>query len=161
MKYTIRKAKENDLEDLTRLWKKLMDYHQKVCSPKKQVKDKLKKDADKEWKKFALENIKKEKGLVLIVFDGKLPIAFCMALIKDGIPVFDPKEHGFISDLFVEENYRGQGMGKKLIDEVKLFFKKFKMESMSLKVDSVNLKSVKFYEKYGFEESSKNMCMKT
>ncbi len=56
----------------------------------------------------------------------------------------------FIHHLYIKKEYRGNGLGRLLIDEVR---KKIK-EPLTLKCLVDNIKAVKFYEKNGWKAKS-------
>lgn len=58
-----------------------------------------------------------------------------------------------ILNLFVSEQYRGLGLGKKLMDEVIGVCHKEKIEAITLEVRKSNVHAVKMYEDLGFEVS--------
>ncbi len=157
----IKKAGKKDLLNLVNLWNKgLFKYHQKIANKNDKSYDQPKKNNWTIWKKFAEKNLRSRKVLFLIVYDDKKPIAYCLSVIKKGIPVYKIKEYGLISDLYVEKNYRGKGLGKKLINKSKKFFKKNKLKFMELGVRHNNKSATKVYQKYGFKEYSKLMRMR-
>ncbi len=60
--------------------------------------------------------------------------------------------HYEVDQLFVHEGYRGQNIGKKLLDMVVSEIKKPGV-SLKLEVYKTNEKAISFYKKYGFEET--------
>ncbi|KFZ27679.1 MAG: ribosomal-protein-alanine N-acetyltransferase [Candidatus Izimaplasma bacterium HR2] len=56
-----------------------------------------------------------------------------------------------ILNLFVLEEYRGQGIGKKLIDEVVKVCNKEKIDMLTLEVRVSNKYAIKMYEDIGFK----------
>ena len=94
---------------------------------------------------------------IFIVFDNKKPIGYCLGRIRKNIPIFSLKKYGYVDDLYVEKEYRGKGLGQKLLNEAKRFFKSKKLKFMELKSNHNNYKSIKFYKKYGFKEYAKIM----
>lgn len=56
-----------------------------------------------------------------------------------------------ILNLFVIENYRGLGLGKKLVDEVIKVCKIEKIEMLTLEVRVSNNYAIKMYERLGFK----------
>jgi len=98
--------------------------------------------------------------MILIGYDNGRPIAYAICLIKDNILVYALKKYGFISDLYVEERYRGKGLGKELISRIREFFKEKGVKFMSLEVNHNNYGPIKFYKEYGFKEYHKTMRMR-
>ncbi|MGK7886154.1 MAG: GNAT family N-acetyltransferase, partial [Crocosphaera sp.] len=61
------------------------------------------------------------------------------------------KEGCYINSLAVNSNYRKQGIGKQLIDNVKNKAKKNNYSLLTLNVWSDNVRGIEFYEKQGFK----------
>jgi len=57
----------------------------------------------------------------------------------------------FISQLFVDENHRNIGLGKKLLSEIEVIAKN--LACNTIRLDTFNKKSHSFYEKSGFEKT--------
>ncbi len=157
MKIITRKAKLSDVPVINMLGNSLVDYHVKIYTKDDAYYNRKKKNADTVWKKFVTQQIKSKKGLVLIAYHQEKPVGYCLSLIKKNIPIFEIKEYGYISDLYVKNAYRRKGIGKKLIDESKKFFKKQKIKYLELTTNHNNYESIKFYQKYGFKEYSKHL----
>ncbi len=68
-------------------------------------------------------------------------------------------KEGWIGLLFVDSRYRGQGIGKKLLDEIKADFVSKQCESIRLLVMSDNSDAVAIYKKYGFQPKDIEMVL--
>ncbi len=55
--------------------------------------------------------------------------------------------------IFVDTEYRSQGLGKKIMDHLESLARKEKMETMTLRVMPKNEPAKKLYEKLGYEET--------
>ncbi|MBR9683374.1 GNAT family N-acetyltransferase [Candidatus Woesearchaeota archaeon] len=156
----IKKAEKEDIGNLIKLWQGMRQYHEKIATEKDAFYDQIEKNKNTIWKKFIKKSIKDKNSLILIAYDKGKPVAYCILLIKQNIPVFKIKKYGYISDIYVEKNYRGKGMGKKLMDISVGFFKKNRIKFMELSVKHNNKSSIKFYQKYGLKEYHKHMRIK-
>lgn len=67
------------------------------------------------------------------------------------------KKYGFIDEIFIEEKYRGQKIGTKLMAELMGWFKLKKIKYVEFGVNSENKGAVRFYQKLGFKEYEKTM----
>lgn len=97
--------------------------------------------SEEEWKKrikntlFALLN-DKPIGMIVYIFDSKLKT----------------KHVANIFGVYVKKEYRGQGIGKKLIESAISLIKKNKnIVKIKLNVNPEQKATVKLYEKYGFK----------
>ena len=160
MKLTIRKSKLSEVPIVNKLGNGLVDYHVKIYTKDDAYYNRKKKNANTVWKRFVNQQNKSKKGLVLLAFDDEKPIGYCISLIKKNIPLFKINEYGYISDLYVKNDYQRKGVGKKLINKSKKFFKKQKIKYLELTTNHNNYEAIKFYQKYGFKEYSKHLRMR-
>lgn len=58
-----------------------------------------------------------------------------------------------ISGLVVDERFRGQGVGKRLIEEVKLWCKGRPIQKLRVRCNVTRIRSLEFYLKLGFNET--------
>ena len=68
-------------------------------------------------------------------------------------------KEGWIGLLFVDSKYRGQGIGKKLLDEIRTDFVHKQCTTMRLLVMSDNHETVAVYKKYGFQPKDIEMVL--
>lgn len=75
------------------------------------------------------------------------------------IPYYKAKR-GFISDVFVEKEFRHKGIGESLIKNMVRWFKERNIKDVDLNVYSKNIKALKIYKHLGFKEFDKVMRLK-
>ena len=68
--------------------------------------------------------------------------------------------YAYLMDIVVDPAYRGKGVGKALLQEVKDWAKNRELEYIELNVLTQNRRAIEIYEKTGYEECSKVMRMK-
>ena len=149
----IREATLKDTEQITKLWKGLMDYHKKLLK----LKNRLKKNSEAIFKKFVIKNIKSKNSILIVAEEDKQLIGYLMGFIKDEPPIYNEDKIGYISDGFVIKEKRRKGVMKKLVNKAKPFFKKKKMKRVYLRADTSNTVGVRSWEKIGFKEKVKAM----
>ena len=150
----IKKASLTDVDDMVKLWQELMDYHLYLGTEQK-----LKKNAQKIFKKWLIKNIKSKDSIVLIAKDKK-PIGYLLGYVKKEPIVYVEDKMGYISDGYIIKGYRKKGIMKKMVKEAKSFFRKRKMKHIGLRADTLNKKGVISWNKIGFEEKAKEMYMR-
>ncbi|MCK4589914.1 MAG: GNAT family N-acetyltransferase [Nanoarchaeota archaeon] len=161
MRIIIRKAKDNEIPIIDKLGDELVSHHSKNLYTKDdRFYNQKKKNSSSIWKKHALSIIKNKKNLALIAYYGEKPIGYCLSLIKRNIPIYKIEKYVYISDIYVDEKYRKQGIGKKFMEEVKKFYKKQKIKFLELQLNHNNDRALKFYQKYGFKEYHKTLRMR-
>jgi len=149
----IRKAKLKDVPIIVDLWKEFMKYHDEILIKKnKQIKPHLikKKNAPRIFRKFVRKNILSKNSIVFIVEVGGKPVGYSLNYIKNNIPIFNVGKIGYICDLFVKKEFRGQRMSTKLKNEAINWFKKKSIKYVSITVHNYNEHAHSIYKKWGF-----------
>ncbi|MCD8029244.1 MAG: GNAT family N-acetyltransferase [Erysipelotrichaceae bacterium] len=70
------------------------------------------------------------------------------------ITLWEFDDFNYIEHFAVDENYRGQGLGSMIIEDMKLLSDKPLVLEVEKIVDTITQKRVHFYEKHGFQLSS-------
>lgn len=78
-------------------------------------------------------------------------------LVDRSVDWFTHKEIGWISDVYVKQEYRQNGIAKSLIEQSLVEFKHLGYDDVRLNVFSFNEKAFHLYEKLGFKDVSKLM----
>ena len=117
--------------------------------------DNLKKDSDiKYYSDYKLKKyIKSDQSLCLIAEQKNEAIGLAVALIKKQKGNWWKSSYkGYIDFLFVKEENRGQGIGKKLIKESITWFKRKKVSDIRLIVFHNNTEALELYRNMGFQD---------
>lgn len=150
----IQKGEYTDIDNIVKLWGKLSDYHKvfrDYMSPSKDWNSKI--------KELFREDINDDNKLLLVCKENNEVVGFIRAEIKDGGGVFEDVQLGYISDIYIEEKFRGTGISEDMIKEVILWFKDKGIYNLRLNVNSQNMAAIKLYKKLGFEEVNKTMSL--
>jgi len=68
-----------------------------------------------------------------------------------------PERYGYVGLFSVKNGFRGQGIGKEMLDRIVDWFRSREITEIRLKVYEGNLRSVDFYKRYGFNGHIKEM----
>lgn len=118
----IRKSTNNDLEKIMQIWLDTnISVHNYILQEYWTSNEKYVKEAIQEAEVYVYEENKEIKGFIGI-------------------------NKGHIEGIFVEEKYRNQGIGKKLLS-----YCKNKYDKLTLEVYSKNTKAINFYEREQFK----------
>ncbi|MBN2066560.1 MAG: GNAT family N-acetyltransferase [Candidatus Thermoplasmatota archaeon] len=136
----IRKAKIEDLPDILSLYQQLF--------PTEDYQDV--KSFSKTWSKIMND----EKIHCFIAYEKNTPVATCMITI---IPNLTRKQRPYavIENVVTHENFRKKGYGKSIIEKVVEYAKLEQCYKIMLLSSSVRTGAHQFYEKIGFDGSSK------
>lgn len=109
---------------------------------------------------------KKGNGFVYLALVDKAPVGFIQGVIHDRsgdkLHKLVAKLHkwGWISEFYVDENYRGKGIGKALMGKAGEFYKANGCTSMRLYVSDTNPLASGFYANYGMKTRGRNLDIK-
>ncbi|MFT9596766.1 GNAT family N-acetyltransferase [Mesobacillus sp.] len=78
-------------------------------------------------------------------------------LVDRSLDWFSHKEIGWISDVYVKQEFRQKGVAKSLIEQSLVEFKHLGFDDVRLNVFSFNEKAIRLYEELGFKDVSKFM----
>ncbi|MBS4537813.1 GNAT family N-acetyltransferase [Clostridium sp. D2Q-11] len=146
----IRKANSKDINSILDLWKKLSDYHE-------QFDDYM--SLSSNWRKNLFEIFYEDlESRFSKIFIGEIDnrcIGFIRMEIREMDSVFKSNKTVFITDIFVEESYRGTLLSEKLIEKAEDYSKKEGVFTIKLNVNTQNRRAIGLYEKKGFIEVNK------
>lgn len=89
--------------------------------------------------------------VVVAEIDGKL-IASGSAVIKEGKPYNIFERYAFLGFMYVEPEYRGQGLNRLIIEKLVEWSHQKGLKEIRLQVYSENLQAIHAYEKVGFKK---------
>ncbi|MBW2987806.1 GNAT family N-acetyltransferase [Candidatus Woesearchaeota archaeon] len=93
----------------------------------------------------------RDKNYLILVAedDGKI-VAFFKSYIMERAPYL--QKVGYIAESYVDPKYRKKGIGAKMLDETRNWFKKNKLKWIVLSTHVLDKKANKFWKNRGFEE---------
>ena len=93
------------------------------------------------------------KTPILVAVEGEkvLGYGFCQVKTYENDPVIADHTEVYIDDLCVDENCRGQGIGKKIYEEILRYAKMRRAYNVTLNVWCCNEDAMVFYEKLGLK----------
>ena len=141
----LRFAQEQDIPSLSRLLRQVLEVHHSgrpdIFRPD------TKKYTDDELKNLLADSL---SPIFVAEVDGQvLGYAFCQLQETRGSLLLQDRKSLYIDDLCVEENCRGQGVGKALLDHVTLFAREQSCNSITLNVWALNETALRFYQRNG------------
>lgn len=152
----IRKAKPEDLNQLTQYGLNLLNQHSELdpyFTPTE--------NADKIYRIFLEGCLDSENKVLLVAEKDEQIIGYAAGEIQTRSPVFKVAQHGYINDVFVEEEFRKLGIAKKFLKTLKKWFKSRHIEHVELSVLAKNEIGIKTWARFGFEayELKKRVAM--
>ena len=142
---TFRPARESDLERLVQLSRLLADHDIALGQRRP-----LRWSADPTASIAQALRNPTEHHVTVVINDRNDVIGAChTSLMGDEHPCA-----AHIHDLIIEEPYRGQGLGRALLDDAIAWCVDNEVDEVCLGVAPLSTRSRRFYERYGFEETS-------
>ncbi|HMO26292.1 MAG TPA: GNAT family N-acetyltransferase [Tepidisphaeraceae bacterium] len=87
------------------------------------------------------------------------PIGFVVATIEPTIPVYRVKETGFVHDLWVDERYRHEGIGRNLVMRLIERFAEIGVSQIRLETAVANEPARQLFASCGFRTSAVEMLL--
>ena len=146
MKYEIRLAREENLDEVFELWKKLMEEHKKMDPA-------FFSDIDEGLYKNGLIEFyfSNAKEIFVAICEGKI-VGYISTSIWIG-SLYNTMLSCIIDDLMVDSQYRKMGIGKALIEKMKDWADENMADRIELNVIHKNTKGYEFFKRYGFQDS--------
>jgi GNAT superfamily N-acetyltransferase len=156
----IRKAKLKEVDDIVELWKRFMDEHRGMGRIWKEdrIPD-FKDDAPDIVEKYFSRSIRSGNGFVLVLEDRGKINGYMLSRIQKNIPVFDKEYVGYVSDIYLNEPYRGKGFSSKMFKESLEWFHSKDITEISIRVMCCNPHARSIYDHWGFKDIHVEMRM--
>jgi GNAT superfamily N-acetyltransferase len=90
--------------------------------------------------------------------EGRL-VAFLVGTVDQEIPIYRIKEYGFIQDLWVEEDYRHEGIARQMVMLAIEKFRQFGVKQIRLDTAAANEPARKLFSSCGFRPSTIEMLL--
>lgn len=100
-----------------------------------------------------MEDVKKCNGKILLYKDNEKIVGLIIGIVNnDETKRYDFKapKRGRITELVIDKEYRGKGIGKKLLFEMKEHLKSNGCEMIMIAVFGYNESAIRFYKENGF-----------
>lgn len=152
---TIHKAEKKDIIDLCDMWFELQNHHRNLAAYMEETKD-WRSDKEKEL----LLVLESNNSQIFIARDFNGAVGYIRGCVKEMSPVFINPKVGSIDELFVREGVRGTGVGRKLVDHLKLWLISKGAAEIAIHVSCDNQQAKDFWNRMGFETTSLRMIKK-
>ena len=142
----IREATQDDMPQLLRLWRALIEHHQSI-HPQLYM---LKTDADLTYERWVNRRLKEDGARLWVAVESGELVGYVLAMIGYRSPVYEIRTVGMICDLSVLPSKSRRGIGSSLVSHVLLAFLNQGIESVQVNYDHENESAAGFWQKMGF-----------
>jgi ribosomal protein S18 acetylase RimI-like enzyme len=140
-------AKPEDLPQLVRLWRELIGFDEALGGQD----FRLAAGAPEQWEKHLRAHMGKRTRLAHVAEVGGKPVGFLLASLERPPGIFMERGYGHISAVYVQESYRGKGVGGALVAAALGWFGDRRVSRVRVTTDSKNALGVEFWKKLGFQ----------
>jgi aminoglycoside 6'-N-acetyltransferase I len=114
-------------------------------------------DLEEEIKQFIMSNL----GVIFIYFNDMIPVGFVQCNLRnDYVEGTNSCPVGYLEGIYVKEEYRKSGIGKKLLIKCEDWAKSKGCSEFASDCELYNSESLKFHLQIGFEEANRVICFK-
>jgi GNAT superfamily N-acetyltransferase len=143
----IRPAKTTDQHEIVRLWEQLATFHESLDPRFRIERENI---TNVNFAALFTSGAGRATFVAENTQSGRL-VGFIGGRVNENLSVFTVRRFGLITDLFVEEDYRCHGVGKKLFETTRDWFRREGIEVLQLNAAERNSLSLSFWRSMGFE----------
>lgn len=152
MDFVIRPATENDLPEMLRLWREMMDFHAH-CNER--FRPRSVPEAEQAWANYLREEIWGSDEWCLFVAEGHNRLLGQIAgELREPAPVFERNTYGYVTDIVVDPVARRHGIGRALFEALEEWFQERGATHLQLQVLAGNRASQAFWRAMGCTDYS-------
>jgi ribosomal protein S18 acetylase RimI-like enzyme len=144
---TIRPASLNDLDGIVGLWLAMMREHESF-DPRVRLAAKAE-DAYRQYVRFY---IAQGEAAVFVADHRGEVVGYGLAYPANNLPMFRPKQYGYLSDLVISQSWRRRGVGHALVEATRQWFHRHGIAHIQLQVYCRNSLGRAFWRKEGFDD---------
>jgi len=144
--FVIRDAVAGDREQIGLLWLYLMRYHSERDS-----RFQCAAHDSEQYERHVVETMRSKNGRVIVAQDVATSeiVAYILGEIQVRPTISIPGTYGFVSDLYVSEEWRHGGIGRTLFEELKRWFAERNVLAVELYVSQSNPEAIAFWREMG------------
>lgn len=142
----IRPAVASDSVAIGKLWEKLVAYHQALDMDMPRATA----QGASLYARSLSDRLDDSHTRVFVAEEDGRVVGYVLGVVVDLLPeMFEQEAGGFLADIFVEDAYRGRGIGTALVDTLVDWFRQKGLRHYEWHVAANNTEALAFWEKVG------------
>ena len=142
----IRDYTSADIEIIAQKQEELINFHFKIDPS--YYKPSI--NAQEEIKEFLKRKLNDKNFKLLLVLYHKEVIGYVMGWMTERPPIYFYRKVGYLSNIYIDDKYRGLGIGSKIFKVLEKWFIEKKATFIEIKADSENEDTIKSFIAFGF-----------
>jgi GNAT superfamily N-acetyltransferase len=106
---------------------------------------------EKAGEEYFKDKISGEKGVCFVATVDNVIVGYLAGYVQENIPAYDTIRRSELDNIFVEEAYRGEGIGRQLVQTFLEWSTANGVTRTMVSAYFLNEKAIMFYKKVGFE----------
>ena len=144
--FVVRRMAPGDIKAVVRLWNGEVEYHESI-DPRLKVRE----GAEEGFRRFLSRIAAAQADVIVLVADAEGEIVgFLIGMVRERTSVFIRSRHGYITDIYVDPEFRRQGVGRKLVKAAEEWFTSQGLDHVRLQVSAANEAGLAFWRSVGF-----------
>jgi ribosomal protein S18 acetylase RimI-like enzyme len=149
----IRRATVKDVPAVVPLWQEMMDFHAALDAWRFRPAE----DGASYWAEAVAGWLKDENCCAFVADAGDRLVGYIIGWVRQPVPIFQPGVYGLVSDMCVAADCRRRGIGRRLFEALKAWFRERGASHVSLRVAVTNPVSQAFWRSVGCEDYMDDM----
>ncbi|MCB9452070.1 MAG: GNAT family N-acetyltransferase [Anaerolineaceae bacterium] len=142
----IRPVSRSEADTVAQLWAELVAYHTALDPALPHPTP----DGRQQYARRIIQRLNDSYTRVLVAEVNHEIVGYVMGVIMDLMPdIFNQEPVGFIADIAITEAYRRQGIGRRLVEELIIWFQEHHITAYDWHVAAQNIAGQRFWESVG------------
>lgn len=148
----IQQVTTDDVPAILPLWQEMMDFH-----ASRDLRFRPAADGADYWAEAFTGWLEDENCCAFVADAGGRLVGYIVGWLRQPPPVFQPDVYGFVSDICVAADCRQKGIGRRLFEALKDWFREHEASHVELRVAVTNPVSQAFWQSVGCEDYMTHM----